>query len=169
MKFWKWFDRIIDWMAAFAGVVLIFTTLAVCYGISMRFFFRSPSIWVAQTTEYALLWMVFLGATWLLLKTEGALQRKAAAWTLWGLLWVALAALGRTVVLPDAEFLSHWGPSRLGFAVRAAAVTSLLLLGLLSVPTGRLGTPSRWTSTWQTRNGRSRRRSFSRRPALPPA
>ncbi len=66
MKLWKWFDRIIDGMAAFAGVILIFTTIAVCYGIAMRFFFRSPSIWVPQTTEYALLWMVFLGATWLL-------------------------------------------------------------------------------------------------------
>jgi cytochrome d ubiquinol oxidase subunit II len=34
---------------------------------------------------------VLLGATWLIGKTEGALQRKAFAWTRWGLLWVALA------------------------------------------------------------------------------
>jgi cytochrome d ubiquinol oxidase subunit II len=33
---------------------------------------------------------VLLGATWLVGKTEGALQRKALAWTRWGLLWVAL-------------------------------------------------------------------------------
>jgi cytochrome d ubiquinol oxidase subunit II len=33
---------------------------------------------------------VLLGATWLVLKTEGALQRKAMAWAKWGLLWVAL-------------------------------------------------------------------------------
>jgi cytochrome d ubiquinol oxidase subunit II len=33
---------------------------------------------------------VLLGATWLVGKTEGALQRKAFAWTRWGLLWVAL-------------------------------------------------------------------------------
>ncbi len=33
---------------------------------------------------------VLMGATWLILKTEGALQQKAVAWTLWGLLWVAL-------------------------------------------------------------------------------
>jgi cytochrome bd ubiquinol oxidase subunit II len=33
---------------------------------------------------------VLLGATWLILKTEGALQRKAVGWTRWGLLWVAL-------------------------------------------------------------------------------
>ncbi len=33
---------------------------------------------------------VLLGATWLIAKTEGELQRKAAAWARWGLLWVAL-------------------------------------------------------------------------------
>jgi cytochrome bd ubiquinol oxidase subunit II len=33
---------------------------------------------------------VLLGATWLVVKTEGELQRKALAWSRWGLLWVAL-------------------------------------------------------------------------------
>ena len=33
---------------------------------------------------------VLLGATWLILKTEGDLQKKSIAWTRWGLLWVAL-------------------------------------------------------------------------------
>lgn len=33
---------------------------------------------------------VLMGATWLVLKTEGALQKKAIAWAQWGLLWVAL-------------------------------------------------------------------------------
>jgi cytochrome d ubiquinol oxidase subunit II len=33
---------------------------------------------------------VLLGATWLILKTEGALQKKALGWSRWGLLWVAL-------------------------------------------------------------------------------
>ncbi|MBM3359416.1 MAG: cytochrome d ubiquinol oxidase subunit II [Betaproteobacteria bacterium] len=33
---------------------------------------------------------VLLGATWLIWRTEGALQKKAIGWTRWGLLWVAL-------------------------------------------------------------------------------
>ena len=33
---------------------------------------------------------VLLGGTWLIFKTEGELQKKAVAWTRWGLLWVAL-------------------------------------------------------------------------------
>ncbi|HEY8250744.1 MAG TPA: cytochrome d ubiquinol oxidase subunit II [Burkholderiales bacterium] len=33
---------------------------------------------------------VLLGATWLVLRTDGPLQAKAVAWARWGLLWVAL-------------------------------------------------------------------------------
>src|SRR5687767_5069470 len=34
---------------------------------------------------------VLLGATWLVLRTDGALQKKSIAWARWGLAWVALA------------------------------------------------------------------------------
>jgi TRAP-type C4-dicarboxylate transport system permease small subunit len=53
-------------MAFIAGLLMAFITLAICYSVVMRYFFKSPSIWVVQTCEYALLWMVFLGTTWLL-------------------------------------------------------------------------------------------------------
>jgi cytochrome d ubiquinol oxidase subunit II len=33
---------------------------------------------------------VLLGATWLILRTDGPLQQKAVAWARWGLLWIAL-------------------------------------------------------------------------------
>jgi cytochrome bd ubiquinol oxidase subunit II len=33
---------------------------------------------------------VLLGATWLVLRTDGPLQKKAVAWARWGLLWIAL-------------------------------------------------------------------------------
>ena len=33
---------------------------------------------------------VLLGATWLILKTDGELQEKSIAWAKWGLIWVAL-------------------------------------------------------------------------------
>ena len=53
-------------MAALAGVILVFITAAVCYTIGMRFLFTKTTIWIMQTTEYALLWIVFLATTWLL-------------------------------------------------------------------------------------------------------
>jgi C4-dicarboxylate transporter DctQ subunit len=64
--FWAVFDRITDAMAGIAGVILVFICAAVCYTIGMRFLFRQTTIWIMQTTEYALLWIVFLGTTWLL-------------------------------------------------------------------------------------------------------
>jgi TRAP-type C4-dicarboxylate transport system permease small subunit len=65
-RFWYLFDRLIDIMAALAGVILVFITAAVCYTIFMRFLFRQTTIWIMPITEYALLWIVFLGTTWLL-------------------------------------------------------------------------------------------------------
>ena len=65
-KIWYFFDRLIDIMAASAGVILVLITAAVCYTIGMRFLFRKTTIWIIPMTEYALLWIVFLGTTWLL-------------------------------------------------------------------------------------------------------
>jgi TRAP-type C4-dicarboxylate transport system permease small subunit len=65
-RFWKFFDRLSDAMAALAGVILIFITAAVCYTIGMRYLFTKTTIWLMQTTEYALLWIVFLATTYLL-------------------------------------------------------------------------------------------------------
>ena len=38
----------------------------VCYTIGMRYLFTRTTIWITQTTEYALLWIVFLSTAWLL-------------------------------------------------------------------------------------------------------
>jgi len=43
---------------------------------------------------------VLLGSTWLIYKTDGALQRKAAAWARWGLLWVAFGVALVSVATP---------------------------------------------------------------------
>jgi cytochrome bd ubiquinol oxidase subunit II len=43
---------------------------------------------------------VLLGATWLVLKTEGALQKKALAWARWGLAWVAFGVLLVSLATP---------------------------------------------------------------------
>jgi TRAP-type C4-dicarboxylate transport system permease small subunit len=64
--FWRFFDKLLNVMAALAGVILVFIVAAVCYTIGMRFFFKQTTIWIIQTTEYALLWIVFLATAWLL-------------------------------------------------------------------------------------------------------
>jgi cytochrome d ubiquinol oxidase subunit II len=53
---------------------------------------------------------VLLGATWLVMKTDGALQKKALAWTRWGLMWVALgvALVSLATPLVSATVLAKW-------------------------------------------------------------
>src|SRR5687767_13413382 len=46
---------------------------------------------------------VLLGATWLVLRTEGELQKKAIAWARWGLAWVALGVLLVSLATPLAS------------------------------------------------------------------
>jgi cytochrome d ubiquinol oxidase subunit II len=46
---------------------------------------------------------VLLGATWLIHKTEGALQDKSIAWARWGMLWVALGVMLVSLATPLAS------------------------------------------------------------------
>jgi cytochrome d ubiquinol oxidase subunit II len=50
---------------------------------------------------------VLLGATWLILRTEGALQRKAVGWTRWGLAWVALGVALVSLATPAVSELVY--------------------------------------------------------------
>jgi len=43
---------------------------------------------------------VLLGATWLIIRTEGELQRKAISWARWGLLWIALGVALVSIATP---------------------------------------------------------------------
>jgi C4-dicarboxylate transporter, DctQ subunit len=64
--FWRLFDKLLDRLAALAGLILAFIVAAVCYTIGLRYLFSRTTIWIIQTTEYALLWIVFLATAWLL-------------------------------------------------------------------------------------------------------
>ncbi len=57
-----------DGFAFFAGILLLLVTFFVSYGVILRYLHIKPPIWILQFTEYALLWITFLGAAWLLRK-----------------------------------------------------------------------------------------------------
>jgi len=51
---------------------------------------------------------VLLGAAWLILRTEGGLQKKAMGWTRWGLAWVALGVALVSLATPVmSELVYH--------------------------------------------------------------
>jgi TRAP-type C4-dicarboxylate transport system permease small subunit len=51
-----------------AGATLLFVaiTLAIAAEVLLRYGFNSPIAWVVELSEYALLWITFLGASWVL-------------------------------------------------------------------------------------------------------
>ena len=53
---------------------------------------------------------VLLGAAWLVLRTEGTLQKKALTWARWGLLWVALGVVLVSLATPlvSQTVLGKW-------------------------------------------------------------
>jgi C4-dicarboxylate transporter DctQ subunit len=52
--------------AVAAGILLILVTLFIGYVILARIIHISSPAWITQFTEYALLWMTFLGTAWVL-------------------------------------------------------------------------------------------------------
>jgi cytochrome d ubiquinol oxidase subunit II len=85
---------------------------------------------------------VLLGATWLIYKTDGTLQKKAIAWARWGLLWVALGVAAVSVAAPlvSRTVQEKWFnfPTTLG----------LMLLPLASL--------AAWTWVWRSTGHLSR-------------
>ncbi len=61
------FENINKLFAFVAGVIVIFTMLAVVYEVVMRYFFRSPTLWTVEVSGYSLLYITFLGAAWVLM------------------------------------------------------------------------------------------------------
>lgn len=64
------FDRIIDIFAMLAAAIVIFLMLMVSYSVGMRYLFNQPISGVAEISEYLLLFLTFLAATWVL-KADG--------------------------------------------------------------------------------------------------
>jgi TRAP-type C4-dicarboxylate transport system permease small subunit len=61
-------DRIMEIFSFIAGLFLAFILLSVCLEVFMRYFLNRPLQWVVELTEYALLYITFLGTAWLLKK-----------------------------------------------------------------------------------------------------
>jgi cytochrome d ubiquinol oxidase subunit II len=83
---------------------------------------------------------VLLGATWLILKTEGALQRKAIGWTRWGMLWVGLGVALVSLATPmvSATVRDKWFDFPRTLALMLLPAATLLAAGWLWHVTGRM-------------------------------
>jgi len=93
---------------------------------------------------------VLLGATWLILKTEGALQAKAIAWARWGMIWVALGvvlvSLGTPLV--SATVRAKWFDFPRTFGVMVLPAATFAAGVWLWFSTSRLARGQKWRE-WQ--------------------
>ncbi len=64
------FEFIVNAFIFLSGVLLTMIMLAVCTDVVMRYLFNRPIFWVAELSEYSLLYITFLGTAWLL-KQDG--------------------------------------------------------------------------------------------------
>lgn len=62
----RWLTACENALAALGTGIFVFITLAVCAEVLLRYGFNSPIAWVVEVSEYALLWITFLGASWAL-------------------------------------------------------------------------------------------------------
>jgi cytochrome d ubiquinol oxidase subunit II len=83
-ELWNWLFWFGSFLASFAQGFMLGRYLT-AFLPGWGYFLFSLAVGAALCGGY-----VLLGATWLVLRTEGALQKKSMAWTKWGLLWVAL-------------------------------------------------------------------------------
>jgi TRAP-type C4-dicarboxylate transport system permease small subunit len=72
-RFWAFFDYLLGIMAAFGMVILTAMMLVVCWEVITRYFLGRGTVWVLEFSEYALLYITFLGGAWLL-KREGHIE-----------------------------------------------------------------------------------------------
>ena len=86
-----WHRELWNWLFWFGSFVASFFQ-GVMLGRYVTGFETGPGYWLFAALVGASLCggYVLMGATWLIHKTEGELQKKSIAWTRWGLLWVAL-------------------------------------------------------------------------------
>ncbi|MBN2062837.1 MAG: TRAP transporter small permease [Deltaproteobacteria bacterium] len=74
MKFFSAADRVFDiiikYLCYLAAAMLVLMALAISSDVIMRYAVNTPLKWVFEATEYALLFITFLAATWVLQKDE---------------------------------------------------------------------------------------------------
>jgi TRAP-type C4-dicarboxylate transport system permease small subunit len=72
-QFWKGFDTILHLLAILGMVILTLMMLVVCWEVVTRYFFGRGTVWVIEFSEYAILYITFLGTAWVL-KRDGHVE-----------------------------------------------------------------------------------------------
>jgi cytochrome bd ubiquinol oxidase subunit II len=133
-ELWNWLLWFGSFLAAFAQGVMLgryITALESGFG----YFLFALVVGASLCGGY-----VLLGATWLVLRTEGELQKKAIAWARWGLLWLALGVASVSIATPlvSATVRAKWFDFPETLALMLLPAASVAAGVLLWVALGRV-------------------------------
>lgn len=60
------FDRVLISLAWVAAAIVVYLAVSVDFEVVMRYFFNRPTSWTVDFAEYALIYILFLSAAWVL-------------------------------------------------------------------------------------------------------
>jgi len=69
-KFGIGFDRLISSLYVFSEVLIVLLMVGVTVNVVLRYFFNKPLMGTEEVSEYFLLWLTFMGTTWVLKKDK---------------------------------------------------------------------------------------------------
>ena len=147
MKALGWHRDLWNWLF-WAGSFITSFSQGLMLGRYITGFERGFTYWAFAVVVGASLCggYVLLGATWLILRTEGELQKKAVAWARWGLIWVALGVALVSLATPlVSESVRHkWFdfPRTLALMLLPAACVAAGAWLWVSTRAGKIGTRS---------------------------
>jgi len=103
-ELWNWLFWFGSFLAAFAQGVMLGRYIT-AFETGFGYYLFALVVGASLCGGY-----VLLGATWLVLRTEGGLQRKSIAWARWGLLWLALGVAAVSIATPliSATVRAKW-------------------------------------------------------------
>jgi cytochrome d ubiquinol oxidase subunit II len=131
-------------LSFYAGSLMTALSQGYMLGMYIMGLEQRPATWAfaALTAVFLTVGYSFIGAAWLILKTEGALQRKAVGWAkggIWGLI-LGLGAVSLASPLVSPRIFDKWFamPEALFLAplpIISAALVALLWIALRRLPT----------------------------------
>lgn len=129
---------------AAAGATLLFVgmTVSICAEVLLRYGFNSPISWVVEISEYSLLWITFLGGSWVLrngghVRVDILLQYLSpAALRVCGIFSSAAGALTSAILLGFGAHATYSAMMRGAFKPTGIDVPTWMVI--VVIPTGGL-------------------------------
>ncbi|MDG1207885.1 MAG: TRAP transporter small permease, partial [Paracoccaceae bacterium] len=67
-QIYRGFERLTAFLAAIAAMLILLMSLWITYDVLSRYLFNASSPWAFDLSEYALVWITFLAAPWVLMQ-----------------------------------------------------------------------------------------------------